>query len=254
MCSLWCGSEDDLAPWSSPATTSTPPCCEVPAALPCLNTSPERSTPGPLPYHIANTPSYFAPLNRLTCWLPQTAVAARSSLTPGSKWTWFSRSSSFCAPQRLVERAERRPAIAGDEAGGVQPGFQVALALQHGKLHQRLDAGEVPPSRIEGGRSAERKLGNGIIHWHAPRADVPVYGGDAAPAAADRRGRISPLPGRGWCSHAGKQGAPPRLRPWHGERIGGGMLRKGTRGKLKLIEGTLARAAFARPAAMEIPA
>jgi hypothetical protein len=30
----------------------------VPAALPCLNTSPQRSTPGPLPYHMANTPSY----------------------------------------------------------------------------------------------------------------------------------------------------------------------------------------------------
>ena len=57
MWSLWCGSEDDFAPWSSPTITSTPPCFEVPAALPCLNTSTERSAPGPLPYHIAKTPS-----------------------------------------------------------------------------------------------------------------------------------------------------------------------------------------------------
>ncbi len=61
MWSDWCGSVDDLAPWSSPASTSTPPCFDVPAWFACLNTSPQRSTPGPLPYHIANTPSYFAP-------------------------------------------------------------------------------------------------------------------------------------------------------------------------------------------------
>jgi hypothetical protein len=35
------------------------------------------------------------------------------------------------APQRLVEAAERRAAVAGDEAGGVEPGALVAHALQH---------------------------------------------------------------------------------------------------------------------------
>jgi hypothetical protein len=44
-------------------SSSTPPCFAVPANW-RANTSPERSTPGPLPYHIANTPSYFAPGNR----------------------------------------------------------------------------------------------------------------------------------------------------------------------------------------------
>ncbi|CFE03199.1 Uncharacterised protein [Bordetella pertussis] len=83
MWSLWCGSVDDLAGWSSPATTSTPPWREVPATLACLKTSPQRSTPGPLPYHMPNTPSYLAPGNRLTCCEPHTAVAARSSLMPG---------------------------------------------------------------------------------------------------------------------------------------------------------------------------
>ncbi len=79
----WCGSVDDFAEWSSPASTSTPPCFDVPAAFACLNTSPERSTPGPLPYHIANTPSYFACGYMLTCCEPQTDVAARSSFRPG---------------------------------------------------------------------------------------------------------------------------------------------------------------------------
>src|SRR3546814_1321264 len=70
-----CGRVELRQAWSSAASASTPPNCEVPAALPCLNTSPLRSTPGPLPYHIANTPSYFAPGNRLVCYVPQTMVA-----------------------------------------------------------------------------------------------------------------------------------------------------------------------------------
>src|ERR1700677_4223960 len=88
MCSDWCASVEDLAAWSSPASTRTPPCCDEPAELPCFSTSPERSTPGPLPYHIENTPSYLAFGYRLTCCEPHTAVAARSSLTPGWNTTW----------------------------------------------------------------------------------------------------------------------------------------------------------------------
>ena len=43
-------------------------------------------------------------------------------------------------PQRLVHAAERRAAVAGNEAGGVQPGAPVALALKHRQAHQRLGA------------------------------------------------------------------------------------------------------------------
>ncbi len=51
---------------------------DVPAMLACLKTSIERSTPGPLPYQMPNTPSYLAlSLNRSSCWVPQTAVARR---------------------------------------------------------------------------------------------------------------------------------------------------------------------------------
>ncbi len=52
---------EDLAPWSSPASASAPPFGEVPVKLAWRSASPERSTPGPLPYQIPNTPSTVAP-------------------------------------------------------------------------------------------------------------------------------------------------------------------------------------------------
>ena len=68
----------------------------VPAMLACLNTSEQRSTPGPLPYQMPNTPSnLLLPLGaKPNCCVPHKAVAANSSLTPGWKtmfWAfkWF---------------------------------------------------------------------------------------------------------------------------------------------------------------------
>src|ERR1700743_2428884 len=78
-----CGTVEDFAPWSPPARHSTPPFLAEPAVLPWRNTSPQRSTPGPLPYQMPTTPSWLAPGERLSCCEPQTAVAARSSFTPG---------------------------------------------------------------------------------------------------------------------------------------------------------------------------
>src|SRR5882672_7958345 len=83
MCSLWCARVEDLAAWSSPASTSTPPCLDEPAEFACLKTSPQRSTPGPLPYHIAITSWYFASGYRFTCYVLQIEVAARSSYSYG---------------------------------------------------------------------------------------------------------------------------------------------------------------------------
>jgi hypothetical protein len=60
MWSLWCAAVELLLTWSSPATAMTPPCFDVPAMLACLNTSEQRSTPGPLPYQMPNTPSWRA--------------------------------------------------------------------------------------------------------------------------------------------------------------------------------------------------
>ena len=70
--------------WSSPISASTPPSGEVPARLAWRSTSPERSTPGPLPYHSEKTPSYLPSPRISACCAPQMAVAARSSLRPGS--------------------------------------------------------------------------------------------------------------------------------------------------------------------------
>ena len=102
----WCGRVEEYAPWSSPATSSTPPSFDVPAWFMCLKTSPQRSTPGPLPYHMANTPSYLAGPIRSTCCEPQTAVAAKSSLTPGTNCTWCA-SSCFLAFHRFSSRPPR---------------------------------------------------------------------------------------------------------------------------------------------------
>ena len=81
--------------------------------------------------------------------MPQTAVAASSSLTPG--WnTMFCAARCFLAcPQRLVVAAERRAAVAADEAGGVEAGDRVALALQHRQAHQRLHAAHEGAARLE---------------------------------------------------------------------------------------------------------
>ncbi len=59
MWSLWWAAVLLLLMWSSPASAITPPCLAVPAMLACLNTSEQRSTPGPLPYHRPKTPSNF---------------------------------------------------------------------------------------------------------------------------------------------------------------------------------------------------
>ena len=81
--SLAFGIEDETAAWSSPTTTSTPPLRVVPAALPWRSASPARSSPGPLPYHMPKTPSKLRLASTPTCWVPISAVAARSSLMAG---------------------------------------------------------------------------------------------------------------------------------------------------------------------------
>ena len=138
----WCATVEDSAVWSSPISASTPPCFEEPAMLAWRNTSPERSTPGPLPYQTPKTPSYLPSPRSSACCEPQSAVAASSSLRPGWKTMSFASKPLLGAPEVLVEAADRRAAIAGDEAGGVQPGAPVALALHQQHADDRLRAGD----------------------------------------------------------------------------------------------------------------
>ncbi len=55
--SLCCGTVEEWHTGSSPTAISTPPRGAVPARFAWCSASPLRSTPGPLPYHIAYTPS-----------------------------------------------------------------------------------------------------------------------------------------------------------------------------------------------------
>jgi hypothetical protein len=59
-------------------------------------------------------------------------------------------------PQRLVVAAERRAAVAADEAGGVLAGLLVAQALQHRQLHEGLHAAHEGAAVIEGVLVVER--------------------------------------------------------------------------------------------------
>ncbi len=101
--------------WRSRRRAST-----VPAMLACLNTSMQRSTPGPLPYQMPKTPSNFAfSGNRSSCCVPQTAVAPSSSFTPG--WNtmcclarcFFAaiRAWSYASPAGSRGSREMKPAV-----------------------------------------------------------------------------------------------------------------------------------------------
>ena len=78
-------------------------------------------------------------------------------------------------PQRLVVTAQRAAAVAADEAGGVEPGGGIALALQHRQAHQRLDARHEGPAGRQGVFVIERhplqgladRLGQWCIHGGA---------------------------------------------------------------------------------------
>jgi hypothetical protein len=56
-----------------------------------------------LPYHMPKTPSYLPSPRISACCAPHTAVAASSSLRPGSKRMW-ERSSHFLAARRFWSR------------------------------------------------------------------------------------------------------------------------------------------------------
>ena len=70
-------------------------------------------------------------------------------------------------PQRLVEAAERRAAIAGDEAGGVEARLRVALALQDQQADERLDAGEEDAAGAELVLVVERDVAKGRRGYRA---------------------------------------------------------------------------------------
>ena len=78
------------------------------------------------------------------CCVPQSAVAASSSLMP--ERNRMSDRERALRPLKLqVEAAQRRAAIAGDVTRGVEAGAAVALLLHQAQSHQRLIAGDKHP-------------------------------------------------------------------------------------------------------------
>ena len=60
-------------------------------------------------------------------------------------------------PQAEVEIAERAAAVAGHEAGGIEPGGQIALALQHRQADQGLGAGQIDAAGTAGVLVVQRR-------------------------------------------------------------------------------------------------
>ena len=109
-------------------------------------------------------------------------------------------------PRGLVDAAERRAAVAADESGGVQPGEQVALPLQHRQSDQCLRAAHVGAAAVQGPLVVEGDLrqraadgfGKGRVHqdscqkscsWErGSRVGAPVPCSRSVPCERARRG------------------------------------------------------------------
>ena len=92
-------------------------------------------------------------------------------------------------PQRPVEIAERRAAVAGDQAGRVEPGRTVSQMLHHGQPDQRLGAGHVDLTLPGGVLVVERDRGERHhVSLGGSRRIIP-HG-----ATSPRRGGGAPAP------------------------------------------------------------
>src|SRR3546814_5535905 len=79
----------------------------------------------------------------------------------------------LCPPQLQVEAAQRRAAVAGDEAAGVKPGRLVAQALHQRQPHQRLHAGQVDAAAGAGELVVEREVRIAHAAGQARTAEQP---------------------------------------------------------------------------------
>ncbi len=91
-------------------------------------------------------------------------------------------------PEALVQPAQRRAAVAGNEAAGIQASGLVALVLQHRQAGQRLGAGEVQMTGCKAVLVVQTDLGQGHV------ALLFVVIGVRAALYATRLGAI----GEGW--------------------------------------------------------
>src|SRR5262249_24461876 len=81
-----------------------------------------------------------------------------------------------CPEKRLVEAAERRPAIAGDKAAGVETGGGIALALHDRQAYQGLGTGQVDPTAIQHVFVVERDRRQSLTPLGHRRLPKPAWG------------------------------------------------------------------------------
>ena len=97
---------------------------------------------------------------------------------------------AFGALELIVEPAERRAAVAGDVAGGIEAGAAVALLLHQAHAHQRLIAGDEHPALgqivfIREGYVPERHRAFVRDRWRGVQQNLRSQSGRTKPPAND---------------------------------------------------------------------
>src|SRR6202012_845172 len=127
------GTVDDFADVSSPTKTSPPPLAGTPIRTLCRNASEARSNPGDLPYQNPMTPSAVHSGDADASWLPWTAVAASSSLTPGRKTMPYSSSSARCRWSSMSYPPRGEPSYPDINPAVLRPARRSARKISTGR-------------------------------------------------------------------------------------------------------------------------
>ena len=136
-CSDWCAVSELLAAWSSPQSSRAPPFRCVPSKFAALIASPARSTPTPLAYHSAKTPSTRGLPYQPSCCVPRSEVA-QFLVQPRFEADVVLGQQLLRRPELRIERGDRRAAVAGDIACRLEPGGTVAPGLVEQQAHHTL--------------------------------------------------------------------------------------------------------------------
>ncbi len=111
---------------------------------------------------------------RPSCWLPHTAVAASSSLTPGTRWMSCSAISARSRPTTRSRPRERRSRVAGDERPGPQAGAGVGAVPVEEDADQGLHPAEQDAAALDPVAVVEVELVGGNARRDAQQPDPPT--------------------------------------------------------------------------------
>ena len=186
---------EDSAVWSSPISASTPPCLDGAGEIGVAENVAGAVDAGALAVpHAENAVelAFAAQFGLLRA--PQRGrgeilvdAGLEADVALVEKW--------LGAQEVAVEAAERRAAIAGDEAGGIEPVAAVELLLHQAEPHQRLEAGHEDAALAEIVLVVEFDVAQ--RHSAASQGAVCPRGADIASAiagaVADGISRTSPI-------------------------------------------------------------